>query len=531
MSTEDSITSTPSLLGELLESTALRMPQKEAVVFNGQSLTWGELNRQVDSLAQAFLDLGVERGDRIGVISTTRPEYLCVYFAAARIGAMMVGFNVQNTPLELERLAALTTPKVMVVLDKYKDKPVAPVLKPFFDAMPFVQAYGVIGEEVPEGAYPLSEWTQTEASPMVLAQRKAELHSDDGVLIVFTSGSTGVPKAAVLTHRALLANCAVQAREFCYAPEDRVLQNKPMNHVGGTSNLTLPSIATGATLVFMDHFHPARVLEMIEQERISILGQVPTMFIMEMNLPNYRDYDLSSLRLAIVGGAATPVPVMYGIKEMAGTVMTGFGMSETCGYISYTSPTDPTEVTAITTGAIAPEFEWRIVDDARQTLTEGQVGEVAVRGACLFKEYLGNPEATAEVKDAEGWLYSGDLGFMDERGYITLVDRKKEMYISGGYNVYPREIEHHIADHPEVELVAVLGTKDPIMGEVGIACVTAKPGAQLTPETIKQHCQVGLAEYKIPRHFLILESLPFTPLGKIDKPRLRQELHESRIGS
>ncbi len=516
----------PLFIDDLLKDTVRRWPDKEAIVFNGQRLNWREFNQQVDNLARAFLKLGIQRGDRVGVISTTRPEYLCVYMAAARIGAIMVGFNILCTPPEFVRLMKLTTPKVLIVLDRSADRAIAAPLKPLFDEMEFVEAYLVIGEDIPDGAYSLNGLMHSSLPEMdtALARRKTERDPDDGVLIVFTSGSTGVPKAAVLTHRSILSTILVQAREFGYRTDDRVLQNKPMNHVGGTTNQTMPSIAVGATLVFMDHFHPVRVMETIQRERITFLGQVPTMFIMELNLPNFSDYDLSSVRLAAVAGAATPVSVMYRIMDMADQVITGYGLTETGGYITYTRVDDAPETIAKTVGKIAPEFELRVVDSARQPVPVGQTGEVAIRGACLFKAYFDDPTATIESKDKEGWFYTGDMGYLDERGYLTLVDRKKEMYITGGYNVYPREIEQHISQYSQVALVAVIGASDSIMGEVGIACVTPVPGAVITPDQIRQYCIEGLAEYKIPRHILIRESLPLTSIGKVDKPRLRQEL-------
>lgn len=518
----------PLFLDEVLDATAKRLPDKEGVVFNDQRIPWQTFNQQVTNLASALIELGVQRGDRIGVISTTRPEYLCVYMAAARIGAILVGFNILYTAVELERLVKLTTPKVMIVLDKTKDRAIAATLKPLFDKLTFIQKFLVIGDDVPKEMDPFNPLMHTERPHMqqALAARKREMDTEDGVLIVFTSGSTGVPKAAVLNHRSIISTILAQVREFGYREEDRVLQNKPMNHVGGTTNQTMPSVASGATLIFMDHFHPVRVLEIIEREKITFLGQVPTMFIMELNLPTFKDYDLSSLRIAAVSGAATPIPIMYKIMAMAKHAITGYGMTETGGYITYTKPDDNPETIATTAGAIAPDFEMRIVDNSRQPVPTGQAGEVAIRGNCLFKGYFQNPEATAESRDSDGWFYSGDLGYLDERGYLTLVDRKKDMYITGGYNVYPREIEQHISLHPKVSLVAVMGVDDAIMGEVGVACVTAMPGMKITPDEIKSHCISGLAEYKIPRLFLIQETLPLTPLGKIDKPRLRQELHK-----
>jgi len=513
----------PRLLGDVLERTAELLGEKEALIYGERRLTWGAFNAQVDDLACALLAAGVERGDRIGIICTTRPEYLCVYLAAARIGAVLVGFNVQFTPAEVETLARLTRPRVMVMVDAVKGRAVAAPLLELLGRLDYVEQVLVVGEEAPAGVETLSGWIGQGRPDMraALAARKAMLDAEDSALIVFTSGSTGVPKGAVLTHRSILTTGRVQVREFGVREDDRILQNKPMNHVGGAINLTVPALITGATLVFMDHFHPVRALELVAAERITILGQVPTMFIMEFNLPDFGRYDLSSVRLAIVGGAATPVPVMRQIMATAEHVITGYGMTETGGYVTFTRADDPAEVIARTVGRMAGEYELCIVDETRRPLPIGAVGEVAMRGGCLLKAYFENPQASAEVFSADGWFYSGDVGYLDERGYLTLVDRRKDMYISGGYNVYPREIELYLAQHPQVEMVAVLGVQDAVMGEVGLACVT---GRGLTEAALLAFCEIGLAGYKIPRHFVLRETLPLTPLGKIDKPRLRKEL-------
>ena len=516
------------LLGDLLSATADRLPDKEALVFNDERVTWAQFDRRVDYLAKAFLERGIQRGDRIGVICTTRPEYLYAYLAAARIGAMLVGFSILYTPPEVLRLAQLTKPVAFVVLGQVRDKKVAEPLKPLIASFPFIKHFIVIGEGGPANAIGFEELIAADrpAQAAALAARNAQPDENDGVLIVFTSGSTGLPKGAVLTHKNILDNIAVQTRQFGAREIDRGLLHMPMNHVAGATEGVVPALMTGATLVLMDHFHPVHTLQTVERERVTGLGQVPTMFIMELSLPNFAEFNLSSLRRVIVGGAATPPAVMEKIKKMAPelTVLTGYGMTEVTGFVTYTTPQDDLETIARTVGKVAPEFELRIVDDQRRPLPGGEVGEVAIRGTCVMKEYFDNPAETAAAIDADGWFYTGDQGWLDSRDYLTLVGRKKEMFITGGYNVYPREIEEHISAHPKVAIVAVLGTKDDVLGEVGTAHIVPKTGAQLTADEIRAHCQKGLAEYKIPRHFVLREQLPLTLIGKVDKMKLGSEL-------
>ena len=519
----------PRFLGELLSATAARVPNKEALVYGDERVTWAEFDRRVDHLAKAFLEMGIKRGDRIGIICTTRPEYLYTYLAAARIGAILTGFNILYTPPEMIRLANLTKPVAMVVLGRVGDKNIAEAARPLIDALPFVKQFIVIGDEVPAGAVRFSYLTEVDrpAQDTALAARKAELGEDDGVLIVFTSGSTGLAKGAVLTHRNIIDNIAVETRHFGVTEADRALLHLPLNHVGGATELTVPALMTGSTLVMMDHFHPVHTLETVAKEKITMLGQVPTMYILELNLPNFAEFDLSSLRVVLVAGAATPPPVMAKMMKMAPLTITGYGMTEVAGFVTYTSPDDDPETIALTVGAVAPEFELRVVDDNRQEVPIGQVGEVAIRGSCVMKEYFDNPTETAAAIDKDGWFYTGDLGRLDSRGYLTLVDRKKEMYITGGYNVYPREIEEHISHHPKVALVACIGTKDDVMGEVGTAYVVPKPGVELTADEVRVHCRQGLAEYKIPKYIEIRDKLPLTTLGKVDKMQLRRSLEGS----
>ncbi len=516
----------PRFLGALLAETAARLPAKEALVFNDERITWSEFDRRVNRLAHALLDMGVQRGDRIGVISTTRPEYLYTYLAAARIGAILVGFNIVYTPLELTRLANLTRPAVMVVSGQVGEKQIANSLKPLIDSFPFVRQTLVIGAGGPVGTPCLNDLLAADrpGQPAALAARAAELDENDGVLIVFTSGSTGLAKGAVLTHKNIIDNIAVETRHFGIRTDDRLLLHLPLSHVGGATELSVPALMTGATLVIMDHFHPLHTLQTVAKERVTVLGQVPTMYILEFNLPNYAEFDRSSLREVLVAGAATPVPVMAKMRQMAPVTITGYGMTEVAGFVTYTKPEDDAETIALTVGAVAPEFELRVVDDKHRDVPVGEVGEVAIRGTCVMKEYFDNPPETAAAIDADKWFYTGDLGKLDTRGYLTLVDRKKEMYITGGYNVYPREIEEHISHHPHVAFVACVGRKDEVMGEVGAAYVVPKPGVQLSVGEIRAHCQQGLAEYKIPKYIELRDKLPLTSLGKVDKMQLRREL-------
>lgn len=324
----------------------------------------------------------------------------------------------------------------------------------------------------------------------------------------------------MLSHRNIISNIEVEVRHFHLRSSDRMVLHLPMNHVGGATEMTMGAIIAGATMLVLDRFHPQKTLELVQKERATFLGQVPTMFIMELNLPNFQGYDLSSLDRLAVAGAPTPTEVMKRMMEIA-PVITGYGMTEVAGFVTYTEVKDDPETVARTVGRVAPEFELRVIGSDGKELPAGEIGEVIVRGPCVMQGYYGNEEATREAIDPDGWYYTGDMGYLDDRGYLTLAGRKKEMYITGGYNVYPPEVEEALSLHPDVLLSACIGVPDQVLGEVGKAFIVPRPGRVIEPDALRAYLADRLAEYKIPRYFELKENLPMTPLGKVDKKLLK----------
>jgi acyl-CoA synthetase (AMP-forming)/AMP-acid ligase II len=274
-------------------------------------------------------------------------------------------------------------------------------------------------------------------------------------------------------------------------------------------------------MVLIERFHPQHTLDVIARHHVTFLHQTPSMYIMEFNLQGYETFNLSSLRAMSVAGAPTPPPVMQKMMQAVPQVFTGYGMTEMVGFITYTEPGDAPDTISYTVGKIAPEFQLKIVDNERQEQPIGTRGEVALRGDCRFYGYFADDSSTREVIDEDSWYYSGDVGVLDERNYLTLVDRKKLMFITGGYNVYPREIEDYVCSYAAVEFAACLPKPHDVMGEVGVLFVKIKDNEAPNAEAIRQHCIAGLAEYKIPREIRFLDDFPLTPLGKIDRQRLR----------
>lgn len=518
-------------LPRVLKKTCERLPEKVCLYFNNSAVTWKEVDDLSDRIAGYLLEIGVEHGDRVGVMCTIRPEYFAIYMACAKVGAVLVGFNILFRPSEVAKLAERSRPKVYFILRSDRSRQVfsevAPTLKDIDSSV------SVVAIDPSDNPFQ-GELAEILVKPCTLdtrneiKDRSLAVSEEDAALIVFTSGSTGIPKATVLTHRNLLTNLAVQIRSFQMVESDRLMVHLPMNHVAAATELVVPVVMLGATMVMLERFDPRATLDAIQRHKVTLLHQVPTMYIMEFSLPDFEAFDLSSLRICTVAGAVTPPSVMARMLALAPLVVTGYGMTEMTGFVTYTEPSDNARTISYTVGKIAPEFELQIVDDMRQPVSRGGVGEVALRGECRFKHYFGDVEATEDAVDSNDWYYTGDIGYLDERGYLLLVDRKKMMYITGGYNVYPREIEDAVMSLEGVAMCACIGVPDDIRGEVGLLFVTAQPDAQITTEQVGEHCRRELAEYKVPRQIFIRQSLPLTPLGKIDKQALKSAVLQER---
>jgi acyl-CoA synthetase (AMP-forming)/AMP-acid ligase II len=392
----------------------------------------------------------------------------------------------------------------------------------------FLKKVLVIGGGV-QGAEDYAAWVGRERSEFdpVLADRAAAVGAGDEALLMYTSGSTGKPKGVVHTHRSIVANIRVEIEKFYWKDSARVLLHFPINHVAADVEIGFGAIMSGACMVLMDRFDPAGTLAMIPREKLTALGQIPAMFLMEFKDPAFFQTDLSSIESFLWAGSAAPqimVDVLDQICRQTGaSLITGYGSTETCGFVTYTEKGDGRQRLLHSAGRIAPPFELKIVDEGRRSLPDGQVGEIAVRGAFLMKGYFNNPAATAAVIDAEGWYYTGDLASRDAEGYITIAGRRSEMFKSGGENVYPREVEELIETHPAVLFAAVIAVPDALFQEVGWAWVMLLPGQAVSEEELRALCKEKLANFKVPKRFFIRPQVPMLASGKIDKLALKKE--------
>lgn len=485
-------------LSQSLRETAARYPDHEALVHAGLRLTWAEVDAAVDRLAAGLLHLGVERGETLGILCPTQPAYILIYLAAMRVGAVLAGFNVHYTARELREYAAKIRPALIFISAAMEE---AQQLAPTVAAIPSLRHAIAIGNPAPEGWLSLQSLLDTPltaAARRQIAAREMQARAADGALIIFTGGITGTPKAALLTHRNIISNIAAQNQHLGWQAQDRLLLHLPMNHVSGATLLTAGAVLSGATLIMQARFHPLKALELAAREGITILGQVPTMWIMQFLSPDFGRYDLSSLRMTLVSGAPTPAETMRRIAALAPAAIHAWGLTEAGGMVTYTAPGADLALLLRSAGRPPAEFSVGVRGSEGAFLGPGEEGEVVVRGACVMAGYVGEPEETAHQIDAAGWLRTGDLGSLDEEGNLTLTGMCKRMYINGGYNVYPLEIEAYLLRHPGVAAARCEAVAHSILGETGSVVITPKPGHTLTAAEIKSYCQEGLARYKNP---------------------------------
>ncbi|SNS11310.1 AMP-binding protein [Actinacidiphila glaucinigra] len=521
-------TGTTPLLGDTigrnLDRAVAAWPHSDALVDvpSGRRWTYAQLGDAVDDVARGLLAKGVGKGDRVGIWAVNCPEWVLVQYATARIGAIMVTINPAYRVHELAFVLDQAGIEVLVASTEFKSSD-----------------YRAMVEQVRGGCRSLTEvvyigdptWDAlVEAGSNVpygqLAERGAELSCDDPVNIQYTSGTTGFPKGATLSHHNILNNGYFVGELVGYTEQDRVCLPVPFYHCFGMVMGNLGATSHGACIVIpAPGFDPAATLRAVQQERCTSLYGVPTMFIAELNLPDFAGYDLSSLRTGIMAGSPCPVEVMKRVvAEMhMAEVSICYGMTETSPVSTQTRRDDDLERRTGTVGRVLPHVEVKVVGPDGVTVPRGTAGELCTRGYSVMLGYWDEPERTAEAIDAGRWMHTGDLAVMREDGYLQIVGRIKDMIIRGGENVYPREIEEFLYAHPKIADVQVVGVPDERYGEEILACVVLKdPASALTVEELGEFCRGRLAHYKVPRHLRLMDAFPMTVSGKVRKVELRE---------
>jgi len=518
------------------DAMAARHPERPALVSRHQNVryTYAELHRQSRRLASALLHLDLQPGDRIGIWSHNNAEWLLMQLATAMAGLVLVNINPAYRTAELEYALNKVGCKALVTMARFKTSEYLGMLRELGAArlpqLRHIVWIDAAGQETDEpGA---TRFTQLMASgdpddPRVTAIGAA-LQASDAINIQFTSGTTGFPKGATLTHRNILNNGFFIGEAMKLTPDDRLCVPVPLYHCFGMVLGNLACLTHGAAIVYPnDAFDPLSVLETVQAERCTGLHGVPTMFIAELDHPRFSEFDLSSLRTGIMAGSPCPIEVMKRVvSDMHMTQVTiAYGMTETSPVSCQSSTDTPLEKRVSTVGQVQPHLEIKMVDpESRATVDRGQPGELCTRGYSVMKGYWGDEEKTREAVDAEGWMHTGDLATMDAEGYVNIVGRIKDMVIRGGENIYPREVEEFLYRHPKVQDVQCVGVPDDKYGEELCACVVLRAGMSASEEEIREFCRGQIAHYKIPRYVRFVDGFPMTVTGKIQKYLLRQRI-------
>nr|MDE0501170.1 AMP-binding protein [bacterium] len=520
-------TATPLLeetIGRNLESMVVRFPDRDALVSMHQGIrqTYREFNRSVDLLAMGLLRLGLEVGDRVGIWSPNCAEWVWLQYATAKVGVVLVNLNPAYRTHEVRYALAQSGCRALVAAQRHLSSDYRAMVSEVRAELDALER--VIFLDTPEWDALMEPGD--DGMEGVLAERMAGLHHDDPINIQFTSGTTGFPKGATLSHSNILNNGFFVGEACAYTEVDRVCIPVPMYHCFGMVLGTLACTPHGSAIVFPGPgFDPAEVLAAVAGERCTSLYGVPTMFIAELAHPDLESSDLSSLRTGIMAGSPCPVEVMKQvISDMHMTDVTiAYGMTETSPVSTQTYTTDSIERRVSTVGRVHPHVEIKIIDPGSgETVERGTDGELCTRGYSVMLGYWDDPEKTAEAIDADGWMHTGDLAVMDSEGFVNIVGRIKDMIIRGGENIYPREIEEYLYGHPAVEDVQVIGVPDVKYGEQVMAWVKLREGAEATAEDVKEFCRGRIAHFKVPRYVKFVKDFPMTATGKIRKVEMRE---------
>jgi acyl-CoA synthetase (AMP-forming)/AMP-acid ligase II len=508
-------------IGDYVDYYAETAPDRNAAVLDGRAVSYSALKAAVDRCARALLANGVLRGDRIATLSPPTPDFLILFLAATSVGAIWTGLNPRYRLREIEHVIGDCRPRLLFARTAIGDRRYEEELVTMARHHEGLTPVLLDDSRAPSGwSYDSFLRTGDDVPQRDIEVRRASIMDLDPALIVYTSGTTGAPKGAMIPHRGLVT-CALVQRDYLGVDPVRILNYLPINHIGCVGDISCYALVAGGTIIFMEQFDPARSMQLVQDERVTLWGGVPSALQMCVTLPAFSDYDLSALQLIAWGGAAAPIPLIERLREVCPRLACTYGLTESVGSVTFVTPCDDVDVLAHTVGRPVAEYELRIAAQSGETVMTGEVGELQVRGDFVMLGYWNRPEQTAEAIDDHGWLHTGDLACLRTDGNVQLVGRLKDMYKSGGYNVYPREIEEVLELHPGVAMAAVIGVPDALYQEVGKAYVLPRYGAEPTAAELEIHCRRHLANYKVPKGFVIKTDLPLLPIGKIDKQALR----------
>ncbi|MBI2765204.1 MAG: AMP-binding protein [Chloroflexi bacterium] len=518
-------------IGQALARTIALFPDSDALVSRHQGIrnSYAEFGREVERVALGLLGLGIEKGDRVGIWAPTCAEWTYLQFATARVGAILVNVNPAYRANEAAFALGHSGVRMLVTASKFKTSDYLAMIAQVRGELHALERVVTIDGATAGGANDLT-WKELVAAgaavaPGRLTAREATLDPDDAINIQYTSGTTGNPKGATLTHHNILNNGRTVGQVLGYTSADRICIPVPLYHCFGMGIGNLGCITSGAAMVYPgESFEPLAALQAIAEERCTSIYGVPTMFIAQLEHPEFATFDLASLRTGIMAGAPCPIEVMKRVVSQmhARDMCIAYGMTETAPCSTMTRPEDSLERRTSTVGQALPFVESKIVDpETGLAAPVGTPGEVCTRGYLVMRGYWENPTATAEAIDEAGWMHTGDLGVMDGDGYVNIVGRIKDMVIRGGENLFPKEIEDVIFEHPAVASVQVIGVPDERMGEELMAWVVLRDGAVLTADEMRDFCRVRMAHFKVPKYVKFTADFPMTVTGKVQKFKMR----------
>ncbi|HDR8906210.1 AMP-binding protein [Burkholderia multivorans] len=531
-------------IGRFLRDTAERFPERPAVVFREQQVrwTWREFAAEIDVLAAGLAALGIRKGDRVGIWSPNRSEWLLTQFATARIGAILVNINPAYRLAELEYALNKVGCTAVIAAERFKSSAYVEMLQTIAPELanaapgelraarvPSLRTVVSMGDVAPPGMFRFADVIargRASVDSAALDALGATLAATDPINIQFTSGTTGSPKGATLTHRNVVNNARFIARAMRFSEQDALCIPVPLYHCFGMVLAVLACVSTGAAMVFPgEAFDPVATLAAVAEERCTALHGVPTMFIAELDHPEFAKFDLSTLRTGIMAGSPCPIETMKRVVSQMhlSEITIAYGMTETSPVSFQSSTDDPLEKRTTTVGRVQPHLEVKIVDPSGEIVPVGVTGELCTKGYSVMLGYWDDDAKTREVL-IDGWMHTGDLATLDAEGYCNIVGRLKDMVIRGGENVYPREIEEFLFRHPKIQSAQVFGVPDPKYGEELCAWIVLRADEQMTEDDVRAFCQGQIAHYKIPRYIRFVDELPMTVTGKVQKFVMRERM-------
>lgn len=529
-------------VGEIVKEAARKFPDTEAYVYPelGIRKTYKEFDEETDELAKAFIGMGVQKGEHVAIWSDNKREWLLSQFATGKMGGVLVTVNTNYQEKELEYLLQQSDATTLILCESFKGTSYLDIVRAVCPEITAAEKGDIRSEKLPhfkrvivmsenhyKGMYNWSELLShaDKVTDETLENSFRSLQNDEVINIQYTSGTTGFPKGVMLSHKNVVNNGQLVGDYIYLTEKDRLCIPVPFFHCFGCVMGTIASVTHGTTMVVIEQFDPGKVLQMVQDEKCTALHGVPTMFIAELNHPEFKQFKLNTLRTGIMAGSICPIEVMKKvINEMGATEITiAYGQTESSPVITQTKTDDPIEKRVSSVGKPHPGVEVKIIDPVTgEDTPTGVPGELCTRGYLVMKGYYKNEQATKSAIDNSGWLHTGDIAVMDEEGYIDITGRIKDMVIRGGENIYPKEVEEFLYQHPKVQDVQVVGVPDPKYGEELMAWVILKNGKQLTSDELKEYCKGKISFHKIPKYIEFIDAYPMTASGKIQKFLLRE---------